>query len=341
MKKSMRGLCLSVACIFMAAVMAMMLGGCTEGSGAAGNGDTAETTAGTATTTANPETYPTVTGTYNSKIFTVRYSGITEIEWPNDPKSFSPFVNGHTGIYPQNGHGYRIIDKTGKIVGNRWYSAYSPFGDNNLAIVATADDGWIYINTSGETIGHAEAPPIISEESNVVFYSAYVNDVIQYGLSDKSGMHITEPIYRNQGYFFEGLCHVVSTDGTNMLINEVGSVKGNLPDGVDFVRISSDGTVICRFGENGNPETYYQLYDTTGEQMSGIRYDIIGDFYNGTAPIYLNGLLGFIDNRGNEVVAPIFPCDNFSDVLLYSLDMQEDLILVPKNGKVCVLEIIR
>jgi len=51
----MRGLCLSVACIFMAAIMAMILGGCTEGTGAAGNGDTAGTTNATETTTAATE----------------------------------------------------------------------------------------------------------------------------------------------------------------------------------------------------------------------------------------------------------------------------------------------
>ena len=45
----MRGLYLSVACIFMAAVMAVMMGGCTEGTGAGGttSGDAAGTTAGT------------------------------------------------------------------------------------------------------------------------------------------------------------------------------------------------------------------------------------------------------------------------------------------------------
>ena len=47
MKKSMRGLHLSVVCIFMAAVMAVMLGGCTEGTGGIASGDTAGTTAGT------------------------------------------------------------------------------------------------------------------------------------------------------------------------------------------------------------------------------------------------------------------------------------------------------
>jgi len=65
MRKSMRGLCLSVACIFMAAVMAVMLGGCTDGAGA-GSGDTAGTTSATETTTAvtepkyteSPETLP-------------------------------------------------------------------------------------------------------------------------------------------------------------------------------------------------------------------------------------------------------------------------------------------
>jgi len=218
MRKSMRGLGLSVVCIFMAAVMVMILGGCTEGSGAAGNGDTAGTTTGTATTI--EETFPTLaekyvipsalpnnlnqsaTGTYNGKTITLRYCGYSELEWPMDNLVPHVFYQDYSIVYIWRDDKLYInyMDKTGKLLNNQLYQETSNnfFDDDGMVLVQQLDGEWVYLDKSGDAIVQGTKPA--NEQTN------------EFTDWDKSDVTVEVLDGENVAKVYEGLYPLVKDD---------------------------------------------------------------------------------------------------------------------------------
>ena len=111
----------------------------------------------------------------------------------------------------------------------------------------------------------------------------------------------------------------------------------------------TDGIDVRQFGE---PNAYYQqLYDSEGNLLNEEKFDVISDtFYNGLGVIIKDNKIGLIDTKGNVVIEPSFPFDKESVVydrglgrIWYYIPQysDEDLIIIPINGKLGVLKITR
>ena len=109
----------------------------------------------------------------------------------------------------------------------------------------------------------------------------------------------------------------------------------------------TDGIDVRQFGE---PNAYYQqLYDSEGNLLNEEKFDVISDtFYNGLGVIIKDNKIGLIDTKGNVVIEPSFPFDKESVVYDRGLGRtwsyipqysDEDLIIIPTNGKLGVLKI--
>jgi len=140
----MRGLCLSVACIFMAAIMAVMLGGCTEGTGAGGttSGDAAGTTAATTPTTEVKimDIDPGLT-TLTYGIETEYYGGALKLTYRYDDMGFQY---------------YGMLDGNNKIILPPVYTSLYPISEdricaNLMGSTFSENSSWIF-DASGNRI---------------------------------------------------------------------------------------------------------------------------------------------------------------------------------------------
>lgn len=84
---------------------------------------------------------------------------------------------------------------------------------------------------------------------------------------------------------------------------------------------------------------YSQLFDSKGVLLNETKFERIGNFYNGLAPVILNNKLGIVDSEGNIVIEPSYPSgiNPISDMFYLS----EDLILMNTQGHIGIIEIIR
>ena len=176
---------------------------------------------------------------------------------------------------------------------------------------------------------------------------------------DKTGKMICDPIY-NFVYPFntDGIAVAEKVDGSKVYINTAGTEKpaGNIDVGVwnkisllpeirpvvmpkdcSNAWIYEDEAVVASFGL-GPYGDYYQLFDRNGILLIDIKFDRIGNFYNGIAPIIKNSRLGLIDTKGNIVIEP---CYEISSIFSSALIFNEDRILVNTDGYVGIIEILR
>ena len=131
----------------------------------------------------------------------------------------------------------------------------------------------------------------------------------------------------------------------------LGSVGGILAIlGVIAAPITSGDTafrsarlIVADFMENAHSARpygdYSQLFDSKGVLLNETKFERIGNFYNGLAPVILNNKLGIVDSEGNIVIEPSYPSgiNPISDMFYLS----EDLILMNTQGHIGIIEIIR
>jgi len=216
----MRGLCLSVACIFMAAVMAMILGGCTEGTGA-GNGDTAETTAATETTE------------------TTSISGID-----------SEYYNGtlkKTFRYDEGFQFYGMNDSDGNVILEAIYLTVYPISESRIVALHPGNHKeWVF-NDGSMWIFDAEGNTISPGEYRHIYYltnedgtrglgvaEQYIPDGDAgrfFFLVDQDGKKvskaydsITDEVFDDNGDFVKGLLMVSDSDGKYYFIDHQGNL---------------------------------------------------------------------------------------------------------------------
>jgi len=116
----------------------------------------------------------------------------------------------------------------------------------------------------------------------------YVNG--KFGIITKSGVEIVKPTYDLIGSPNNKLVPVVN-NGETFAINEIGQRLPYTPD--------SKGKAIP-YMENGK----WGLKDNKGVTLAAPKYDYIGKFDGGMAPVALDNKMGLISDKGKEIVSP-------------------------------------
>ena len=133
----------------------------------------------------------------------------------------------------------------------------------------------------------------------------YVNG--KFGIITKSGVEIVKPNYDLIGNPNNKIVPVVS-NGEAFAINENGQRLPYSPD--------AKGKAIS-YMENSK----WGLKDNKGLILAAPKYDYIGKFDGGMAPVSLNGKMGLISDKGREIIPPA------SYNLIYDFDKGKAIVL--------------
>lgn len=195
-----------------------------------------------------------------------------------------------------------------------------------LALVQNLEGKYSYINTSGKLM--FDAPFTCSFALSEGAICVMLDDL--YGYCDTEGILFIQPKYEMAYDFHEGYA-AVKKDGKWGYINSYGeySVKPAYDSAGDF----QNGFAVCRLGNKygiinvkgvrtslftfdyiGTPDENGWYPAKAGENSGYINangqwtlktpYDYCYKYTEGIARVYKDGLWGYIDKQGNELVAP-------------------------------------
>lgn len=229
-------------------------------------------------------------------------------------------------IYPyeyQNKYGF--MDSIGKIVIPATFQSVSPFKEG-LALVSR-NDKYGYINKKGEVI----IDFIYNGGNDFEQGRAVIERYERLGMIDRTGAIIFEPEFKELGNISEGLIFGVK-DSLYGYYNTLGEqvIPERFTEAFSFANgkakveekglqayIDKSGKYIVHpaFEEiefltdslliYGNGDTY-GLMKPSCQIVVPNKYEKIGQISEGLAIIVYNDLLGYINERGEEVIAPQF-----------------------------------
>ena len=288
-----------------------------------------------ATTSADPTSRPDVepfvipdpvTGTYNGKTITMQYAAVTDYIYPGDNLRPTYFSNGYAGFhyYGKIGEeehyvGGTFMDKTGKMICEPIYSNVAPFNSDGIALVIKqkksgwpgGDGPWLYLDSTGTEKGECTEDPDIWLMS-----------------------------HEQKEEYTDGLKIVELGTQRFAIVNANNETVAELNDYREVYRIAS-GLIACIYDKDdyyGPYGQYCHLYDINGKLISETKFQRIGEFYNGLAPFWQDGKLGFLDDKGNIVIPATYPISlDMGDAFRYN----DDLLLVNAQGRIAIVEIIR
>lgn len=172
---------------------------------------------------------------------------------------------------------------------------------------------------------------------------------------DKDGLMLTQPQYKYMQPFndegravaqkIDGSWVYVDTSGTETPADEdawnnwPSSVHGSPapvePEGCVGAWMYADEVIVASYGEGKFCE-YRLLFDIEGNLLNDMKFDRVGDFYQGLAAVLVDGKMGVVDTKGNLVIEPSLDAMCWGNLPAY-----EDLIIVDYNGKAAIIEITR
>lgn len=172
---------------------------------------------------------------------------------------------------------------------------------------------------------------------------------------DKDGHKLTEPLYKYMRPFnSEGRAVAQKIDGSWVFLDRAGnespadeeawnnwpyqshsSPAPVEPDGCVNAWMYDDQVVVALYGE-GQFGDYCQVFDKEGNLLNDRRFERIGDFYQGLAPVIIDGKMGIIDMKGNLIIEPSLEAVCWGNLAAY-----EDLVIVEYDGKLAIIEITR
>lgn len=286
---------------------------------------------------------PPVTGAYNGKTVTMKYTVETDVKISN--ANLRCFHNGFAVVMNKPAIGanpeYAYVDVTGKLLHNAWYSFAYPFDNDGRALVQLKDERWVYLDKEGNTVGEAQQPdPQPPAADTSMFFTQ--NDL--WGLMDESGRHLTEAIFSNPiDGFIDGadlaLVELAQGEHRKVLIDRTGRIRATMPDDCTNAYLYAEGIMMCSYVDEKNfADTRFQLYSTDGEPMHERRFKAIGNRSDGLIPVMDNGKVGLMDEQGRMIIEPALPLDNSDHV---QLCLSEGLIIGSLNGNMVFIQVSR
>jgi len=200
-----------------------------------------------------------------------------------------------------------LIDKSGKEIlapSNNGYKAIDNFSDGRA--LASRDGKWGYLDTQGN-----EVIPCLYSSTMTMATTGFLNGTARVylegkgqGVIDKFGNEVI-PIGK---YWFN------TAHGTQFIARRVsdihcfvmdcsGNIVFDVPEQYTTTSLFTNGFMPVQ--RNG----MYGFIDQTGNEVVPCKYSRVMDFSEGLAAVQLNGKWGFVDQAGNEVV----PC-KYDDV---------------------------
>lgn len=202
--------------------------------------------------------------------------------------------------YDKEGRG-GYINKEGEWVIKAQYLAVSPFREGYAAVQDADTELWGYIDVHGKTV---IKPKFMVAGSFINGSTAVKEPEGGFGIIDRRGKFIVEPIYRTISYFKEGFVRAVDMEtGEYWFLNEEGEkVFGPYKDAFLF----HDGKALVNETEE-NRDWFYidkkgKKYPFNEEvQIQMAKWDVVDDFWTQNA--YLDFSEGYPEQINDSYVA--------------------------------------
>ena len=170
-----------------------------------------------------------------------------------------------------------------------------------ILVLAIAGGGWYFGKNYGEDYSLEKLAAVVVDFDEVQEFHeglASFKKGNKWGVIDKKGNVVVEPIYDGYGYglcFQEGMA-AVSKDGWKIygFINSVGELS--IPFSYDDVRPFSNGCAAVK------KEEKWGFVNKEGQLIIPCKYESVEDFSEGYANVEKNGKWGFIDQSDNIVI---------------------------------------
>ena len=202
--------------------------------------------------------------------------------------------------YDKEGRG-GYINKEGEWVIKAQYLAVKPFSEGYAAVQDADTELWGYIDVHGKTV---IKPKFMVAGSFINGSTAVKEPEGGFGIIDRRGKFIVEPIYRTISYFKEGFVRAVDMEtGEYWFLNEEGEkVFGPYKDAFLF----HDGKALVNETEE-NRDWFYidkkgKKYPFNEEvQIQMAKWDVVDDFWTQNA--YLDFSEGYPEQINDSYVA--------------------------------------
>src|SRR5690625_894374 len=194
---------------------------------------------------------------------------------------------------------YGYIDMVGELVIPFQYKRAYPFAENGLAFVVGDNGLGGYIDRSGEYV----IAPSYDTGSMFKFGFAAVSKNGEYTYIYKNGSKAINNTFKYAGGFSDcGLAKVVEFNGKHSLMDTTSRVALRLKEGNDLAEFK-EGSRITKFRAADGRET---LINAAGEIFTGFFEKVVISPYSHLHPYLQNGLWGYVDNEGDEVIPNIY-----------------------------------
>lgn len=276
----------------------------------------------TATSSLDSSSPTSVSGTYEGKAIEMKISVVTDLKWDETDVKTSVFVNGFAAVYlfELDGEGERILrgasymDEDGRLISEPNYMMLKDFNEDGLALALGLDEVYYVLDKNGEVVETR------SEDNN-----------------EWSVFNYESPYVDADGFVF-GLKTKKSTDQWE-IIDTSGKTVASLPGTFREANVVAKDVVVCTYGDqqDGLFGQYMQLYSADGKLLNDMKFERIGTFYNGLSPVYKDGKLGLISDKGDMVIPLSIDCRADHRFIAFN----EDRIVVSIDGNVSIIEVIR
>lgn len=208
--------------------------------------------------------------------------------------------------YPSNGFcvvgkngQYGYIDERGKVQIPLIYNEAYDFAHNGLAFAIGEDGLGGYIDKDGEFV----IEPLYESGSSFKYGFAAVSKDGEYIFIYRNGDKAINHTFRYASEFSEcGLAKIQEFDGRQGLIDTESRIVLMLKNGCELEEFIG-GSKVTKFKKDGKEA----LINSKGEIITGLKYDkIIISPDSNLNPFLRDGLWGYIDDEGNEVIANIY-----------------------------------
>ncbi len=249
------------------------------------------------------------------------------------------FSEGFAVVRKSEGSSWDLIDRTGKELILPQYKEIKDF-KGGLALVSRRDENgiekWGFLDRSGKEVIECKylwakdfseglAAVAVDGGWGDTGYS-YYGAIRLYGYVDAAGNEVIPCQYHTAGDFQWGVA-LVGRDTGRRVENETRLGPPTSPV-YEYRLIDRTGKALTAFGEFD--KTYFDktgggliavrrnglwgFLDTAGNEVVRCRYEDAGAFSEGLAPVKWNGKWGFVDATGQEVVPCQFDCDSVGSV---------------------------
>lgn len=160
-----------------------------------------------------------------------------------------------------------------------------------------------------------------------------------YGYMDTAWNHVTQPVYKIAGEFYEGFACVLAADGFWYMINKKFKPVFKFPHfiPIDFPNDMAGTTDVIPFTEGFLPIQYREGkfgFMRMNNRSAFGKYDEVMNFSNGMAAVRIGEKWGFINQNGDVVIQFKFDVVySFSDNRAYVCEGEHCYFIDKKEGR--------